>query len=153
MKLQTRHFGEIEIDENKQIVFTEGLPGFEDLKAFILLEDIDSPFCYLQSLDQGDITFTIIDPLRVKKDYAPYIHENYFDKLGGGNTSEFIMYSIVTLREPIEETTVNLQAPLLIHTDRRVGVQAIVEDKSYKVRHKLVELIGERGQDYASTNA
>lgn len=145
MKLQTRNFGEIEIDENKKIVFKEGLPGLEALREFILIEDNESSFCYLQSIEKGEIAFTIIDPLVIKSDYAPYIKECYFEKLGGGQTQEFTMYSIVTLRNPIEETTVNLQAPLLIHTDKRIGVQAIVEDKNYKVRHKLAQLIGERG--------
>lgn len=144
MKLQTR-FGEIEIELDKAIEFKEGIPGFEHLRKFILIEDAESKLCYLQSVEEGAITFTIINPEWIKSDYAPCIGESYFEKLGGGKTEEFALYNIVAVREPIEETTVNLQAPLLIHTNRRLGVQAIVEGKQYQVRHKLIELIQERG--------
>lgn len=145
MKLQTRNFGEIEIDESKKIVFKEGIPGLESLKEFILIEDHESNFCYLQSLEQGEIAFTIIDPVFIKKDYAPCINESYFDKLGGGASEEFAIYNIITVRNPIEETTINLQAPLLIHTAKRLGIQTIVEDKNDKIRHNLMELMKERG--------
>lgn len=144
MKITTR-FGEMEIDENKMIYFKEGLPGFERLKQFILLEDEESNFCYLQSVEDKDIAFTLISPVYVKSDYAPSIGESYFEKLGGGTNNEFILYNIITLRNPIEESTINLQAPLLIHVERRLGVQVIVEDKHYKVRENLMQLIKERG--------
>lgn len=144
MKIATR-FGEMKIEENKIIYFKEGLPGFERLKQFILLEDEESNFCYLQSVEDKDLAFTIISPEYVKADYAPYIGESYFEKLGGGVTEEFVLYNIITLRNPIEESTINLQAPLLIHIERRQGVQVIVEDKHYKVRENLMKLIQERG--------
>lgn len=144
MKIATR-FGEMEIDKNKIIYFKEGLPGFEMLKQFVLLEDEESNFCYLQSVEDKDIAFTIISPEHVKSDYTPCIGENYFEKLGGGTTDEFVLYNIITLRNPIEESTINLQAPLLIHIERRLGVQVIVEDKHYKVRENLIKLIKERG--------
>lgn len=140
MTLQTR-FGRIEIDKDKIIEFKEGIPGFETLRKFILIEDEESKFCYLQSVEEGAIAFTIISPEWVKSDYTPCIGESYFEKLGGGKTEDFVLYNIVAVRQPIEETTVNLQAPLLIHTTRRLGVQAIVEGKDYQVRHKLIELI------------
>lgn len=38
MLLKTRHFGEIEIDENKIIRFDDGLPGFNHVRQFIILE-------------------------------------------------------------------------------------------------------------------
>ncbi|HHY23064.1 MAG TPA: flagellar assembly protein FliW [Clostridiaceae bacterium] len=38
MLLKTRHFGEIEIDENKIIRFDGGLPGFNNVRQFIILE-------------------------------------------------------------------------------------------------------------------
>ena len=53
MKLKTRFFGEIEIDEKKVIDFEEGLPGFENLRKFLFMtdENEDAPFCWLQSIE------------------------------------------------------------------------------------------------------
>lgn len=144
MKVQTRNFGEIEIDEEKVITFKEGIPGFEELRKFILMEDEESEFCFLQSIEDGRIVFTVIEPYKIKEDYKPAINEGYFEKLGGGYTEEFTLYNIITIREKLEDTTINLNAPLLIHVERRLGVQAITEDNTYKIRQSLMELIAER---------
>ena len=37
MLIRTRHFGEIDLDENKLIYFTNGILGFEDFKKYTLL--------------------------------------------------------------------------------------------------------------------
>lgn len=145
MNIQTRHFGEITVDESKKIVFKDGIPGFEELKDFIFIEEVDNAFSYLQSLQDGQVAFAIISPYILKPDYHPHIGEVYFEKLGGGESKEFSLYVIATVGGDMEQTTVNLQAPLLIHADRRLGVQAIVEDKEYRTRHKVVELVKERG--------
>ena len=39
MKLTTRIFGEVEIDDNKIISFPNGIIGFPDLKKFVLMYD------------------------------------------------------------------------------------------------------------------
>lgn len=144
MKIQTRHFGNIEIDETQKIVFKDGVPGFEELRDFIILEEAENTFAYLQSLENGQVAFAIINPYILKSDYTPQINESYFEKLGGGSNDEFALYVIATVGNTLEKTTVNLQAPLLMHAERRLGVQAIVEDKLYKTRHNIVELIKER---------
>jgi flagellar assembly factor FliW len=61
MLLQTKHFGEIEIDNKEIITFEDGLPGFEDLNKFVLLgQDEESPFGWLQSIDQPDYAFVLV---------------------------------------------------------------------------------------------
>ena len=144
MRLYTRNFGEIEVNQDKIIKFKEGLPGFEDLQQFILLESSKGTFYYLQSIQDGDICFTIINPYEVKEDYAPIISEEYFEKLGGGESKEFQIYSIVCLKDPIQESTINLAGPLLIHVDNRLGVQVVTEQKMYTTRENLVKLLKER---------
>ena len=134
-----------EINNNQVITFKEGIPGFEDLTKFILLEEEEGVFLYLQSIENKNIAFPILDPYLIKEDYAPNINESYFEKLGGGKTEEFTLFTIATIKSNVGESTINLQAPLLIHTDRRIGVQAIVEDKIYMTRHKIADLIKERG--------
>lgn len=144
MKIQTRHFGEITIDESKKIVFKDGIPGFEELKDFIFIEEEDNAFSYLQSMQNGQVAFAIISPYPLKEDYHPHIGEVYFEKLGGGESDEFSLYVIATVGTDMAQTTVNLQAPLLIHTHRRIGVQAIVNDTEYTTRHKVIDLVRER---------
>ncbi|MGL4346203.1 MAG: flagellar assembly protein FliW, partial [Cellulosilyticaceae bacterium] len=108
MIIETSKFGEIQVEENKQITFIDGVPGFEHLKKYTMLEDEDGVFYYLQSLEDGEVAFPIVDPYVIHKEYAPHIGESYFEKLGGGSSEEFSLFVITTIREQLEETTVNL---------------------------------------------
>lgn len=141
MRLNTANFGTLEVGEDKFIIFKDGIPGFKELKKYILIESENGKFQYLQSVEDSNVCFTMINPYSIKEDYAPVISESYFEKLGGGKSQEFTLYAVVCLKKPIEESTVNLAGPLLIHVDRRVGVQVITEDKHYTTRHNLLELI------------
>ncbi|MGL4345300.1 MAG: flagellar assembly protein FliW [Cellulosilyticaceae bacterium] len=127
-----------------EIIFKEGIPGFETLTRFIIVEEGDGIFYYLQSVEDQAIAFPILSPYAVKSDYAPRIQESYFEKLGGGVTADFTLFVIATIREDISQSTINLKAPLLIHIERKVGVQAIVDDGQYQSRHLLSELLAER---------
>ena len=130
----------------KKILFKEGIPGFEDLKEFIILEDEGREFYYLQSVEQPVICFAIVDPFLLKPDYAPDINKSYFERLGVEEGDTVATFVIATMRENMEESTVNLQAPLIICIEKRIGIQAILEDKTYHARHKVLELIKERGR-------
>lgn len=127
-----------------EIIFKEGIPGFETLTRFIIVEEGDGVFYYLQSVQDQTVAFPILSPYVIKQDYAPHIQESYFEKLGGGVTEDFTLFVIATIREEIGQSTVNLKAPLLIHTVRKVGVQAIADDEQYQSRHLLSELLAER---------
>lgn len=128
--------------ENKYITFPEGIPGFEELKTFYFIKE-ETDFYYLQSTEQPEICFVIVDPYEFKADYSPTIRESYFEKIGGGSSDEFALYTMVTLRESLNESTLNLAGPILIHIENRKGIQVVVEDKAYTTRHKLIDLINE----------
>lgn len=146
MQVHTKKFGTVEVDETKMITFSEGIPGFEQLQKYIMLEEGDGVFYYLQSLEDDEIAFPIVDPYLLKKDYTPHIHESYFQRLGGGTNEEFTLFVITTIRENMEDTTVNLQAPLMIHAERKIGVQVISDDISYQSKHRIMDLIQERSE-------
>ena len=58
IKVKTTRFSEIEVDEKDVIELPSGLIGFPELKSYVLLDhDKDSPFKWLQSLDDGAIAF------------------------------------------------------------------------------------------------
>ena len=61
------------------------MPGFECLKNFLFMtdEDEESPFCWLQSIDDIDIVFTLFDIFKFLPDYNPSVDIKSLDKLGG----------------------------------------------------------------------
>ena len=133
---------ESNITETKVIEFPEGLPGFENLTKFIILEEPDAKeFMHLQSVEEKDVSFLITDPYRFKTDYAPIINEAYFEKLGGGADDEFVLYTIACIRENVKDSTLNLAGPILIHTKNKKGIQVVTEDKAYSTKTKIADLV------------
>jgi len=148
MKLQTKNFGMIEYNEDKKIIFDNGIPGFEALKEYIIIEDedVESPFVYLQSVEDGGISFVLVNPYLFKEDYSANIKEEYVEQLGGGSIESFSIFCIITLLESFETATINLLAPIIIQEDKRRAMQVVLEKTNYTTRHSIVELLQERGE-------
>lgn len=145
MKIISRNFGEIDFEEEKIIDFEEGIPGFKDLKKYIIIEDPESTFCYLQSVEEKNICFIIINPFLLCKDYTIDIKEQEIEALGGGNEEKIGVYVIATVVGPLEEATVNLVAPIIIQNETKKGMQVILENTKYGTKHKIVELLQKGG--------
>ena len=62
--IQTSRFGTIEAPEEKGISISGGLLGFPESTRYLMLDhDQDSPFKWLQSMDEGEVAFVVTDPL------------------------------------------------------------------------------------------
>ncbi len=137
MKLQTKNFGEIEVSENEIITFNNGMPGFEDKKRFTLISDSDNQsFCWLQSLDDVNLAFALLDVGSVMSEYNPQIDATQINDLGEINNN-LLIYNVVVIPERAEEMSVNLVAPIVINKDSRTGKQVIVNNNDYGVKHYI----------------
>lgn len=126
MKLNTRIFGEIDIEDEKIITMPFGLVGFPHLQKFALIHDKDKPvgsIWYLQSMDDPDIALPVIDPLAVKADYNPQIKEDDVELLEPLTNKNLLLLVTITVPEDITKMTVNLNAPILINSDTGKGAQ------------------------------
>lgn len=139
MKINTANFGEIDIDEEKIIEFKDGIPGFEDEKHFtvILNEDTDNPFHYLQSVENGELSFIIINPFEIFPEYDFKIPKISKDKLNIKNEKQVCVYTIVVVPEDMEKMTTNLQGPIVINVDEKKGKQVILDDNRYNTKHYI----------------
>ena len=139
MKIQTTNFGEIEILEENIINFPSGLLAFEDQKDFTIVdnEDEENPFMWLQSLNNPDLAFVIINPFVFKSDYDFNISESTVEKLKIKSQKDLSIYTIVVIPEDIKEMTANLSGPIIINNKERLGKQIIVDNNDYTTKYKL----------------
>lgn len=139
MKLNTKNFGELDIDEKKIISFPEGLPGFEEEKEFIIInnEDEENPFCWLQSVKNPDLAFVIVDPFFVFSDYSVDLSETVQEKLKIKDEKDVAVYSIVVVPEDLKKMTANLLGPIVINVRERLGKQVILDDPRYTTKHYI----------------
>lgn len=141
MLLDTKRFGQIEIDENGILDFPEGIPGFEDVKKFVLLgsSDENSLFQWLQSVDNTELAFVVIEPKRIWPDYEVDVDEDDVKMLGIDNESKVLVFSIVVVPEDVEKMTANLKAPILINTFNKRGKQIIMDNSRYNIKSYIME--------------
>ena len=155
MVLQTRYFGELEIGESDMFHFRHGVPGFEEVKRFILIdnEQEGSPFKWLQGVDEPKPAFVIIDPFAIRKDYEVKLDDEVLRELDINEAGTVSVYCIVVVPDDISKMTVNLQAPLIINTASHKGRQLILDTDRYGVRHYILEeLQGREEKEDAGTD-
>lgn len=140
--MNTRLFGEIEIEKDKEICFENGIIGFPDYKRYALIFDADKPekrgISWLQCLEDEVFAMPVIDPLAVKADYAPDIDEELLKPIGDLNEENTYILVTLTAAAKKEDVSVNLKAPIIINTDTRKAIQVIVEN-DYPVKYKIYD--------------
>lgn len=139
MKIETKFLGQVKIDEKDIIQFSNGLPGFEDLKEFIVLPlEKNSPFAILQSIKQYEIGFVIAFPFSFKQDYAFNLTEEDKEELKIESPEDLVTYAIITLKETFNSSTLNLQAPILINHKLKIAKQLVLQDSlMYPIRFPI----------------
>jgi len=140
LTLDTKDYGTIEYEESDLIHFTDGLFGFNDLKDFIPLvldENEDNTILMLQSIENTDVAFVIINPFSLDPDYNPVLSPEELSYLGVKSEDELSYYVICVLRNNHLENTVNMKAPVVINPDKRIGMQVILNQSEYEFRKKL----------------
>ena len=137
--LESRRFGSVPLTEEAIVRFSEGLPGFEELREFLLLGPPDlAPVQFLVSLEDPEISFPILAAQLCLSDYAPELDGAELRALGVSDPSALAVYAILTFHHECERVTANLRAPVLINPSARVGRQVTLGDSTHSLRHALV---------------
>lgn len=141
MIIETR-FGKSETQESKIIDFPAGLPGFEELHKFIIVETEHSkPIYWLQSTESAHIALPVIVSFAVIPDYNIDIRENELEELALESQNDLLVLNIVVIPEDARKMTVNLAAPVVINAKRGIGKQIIIDAAELPLRFPVFEAI------------
>jgi flagellar assembly factor FliW len=147
MLIKTRHFGEIDLDENKIIYFNNGILGFEDYKKYTLLYDNEEgarpDISWLQSLEEPTLAIPLISPFLIKSDYNPEVEDEQLKSLGEITEDNIVVMVSITIPSDVHNMTVNLKAPFIINSDTKKGAQIIVENSDYEIKFRFYEQLKE----------
>lgn len=143
MLVKTRHFGEIDLDENKIIHFTDGILGFENCKNYTLLYDNEGEerpdISWLQSLEEPALAIPVISPFVLKEDYNPEVEDELLNPLGDLNNDNIVVLVSITVPSDITRMSANLKAPFILNADTRKGCQIIVENSEYEIQYHFYD--------------
>lgn len=136
MKFETKNNGIIDFNEEDVIVFKHGLPGFENLNKFVLMElDECFPFKILHSVEDENVGMVTISPFHVMSNYKIELSSSVLKELDIDNEEEVLVLSTVTLSSQISKITTNLKAPIIINLKNNLGYQIILDEDKYSIKH------------------
>jgi flagellar assembly factor FliW len=146
VKVDTKAFGLIEVDDIQKIVFPEGLYGFDDFSDYVLLDAEQQPFYWLQSVDDKEVAFVLINPFLFRPDYEVNIANEDLEEIGITSPEKALIFVIVTIPSGGGSMTANLQGPLVINRENMTGKQAILADVRWKTRHDIIAELNGAGK-------
>ena len=101
--------------------------GFESIKEVVLKQMDD----FFYELDCNDIRFTMIDSKTIVENYSFELLNSYKKVLEIKSLDEAKIFNIVTIHNPIEESTINFLAPIVINEEKKLLAQIALDDKRY----------------------
>jgi len=130
MELTTMYSGLINYEEDNVIKFVEGLPGFEENRQFLIVLSNDDalPFHYLQSIEDTNLAFLITNPFLFVNPYDFEIPDDVVNQLKIKKPSDISIYSMTTIPDDLENTSINLTAPIIVNNANNLARQVILNE-------------------------
>jgi len=141
IKISTKRFGEMEFSEDSVVRVAGGLIGLSGYENFIIIRyQDDSPFYWLQCVDEPELALVMVNPLLFKADYDPPIPLSVTQELDIQSAGELTVFTIVTIPagNP-QDMTANLLGPLVVNPRSRRAKQLVLDDRLYSHRYRVIE--------------
>lgn len=140
MEINTIKFGKINIGKDRIITFPEDIIGFPQIKRYVFLElDENSPFTWLQAVDEPSLCFLVIDPALFKPDYQVPISKENMYSLQAEEIEELITRVIVTVPENPHFMTANIKGPIVINLMSRLAKQLVLADEMFSAKYRIFQ--------------
>lgn len=137
MIIKTLTMGSLEVEEAQIYHFPKGIPGFDEETHFVLVPMEESLFWVLQSVKEPSLSFLLVDPFTFYPSYEFELPDDEAEELG--IDSELLIHCIITLKEQVEASTINLLAPIVLNPTRQSGKQIVLHRTPYHTKHTLLQ--------------
>jgi flagellar assembly factor FliW len=118
MTIESERFGTVEIDSDTVLEFPHGLIGLGGSRYALLSTDAESPFMWLQSLEDPSLALPVTDPNRFFEGFALEMSDDDAATIGIDATSDVQIYVTVRAAHELSDFTANLRAPIVVHEGR-----------------------------------
>lgn len=144
MNIEAKYFGNVSYDNDDIIQIINGLFGFEEYSQYLAIpfQENDSTMLSLQSLDDKNLSFVLMDPFSFIPDYAVTLSTQDKKELDADDSDTNIAYYVIcVIRGSVSSSTVNLKAPIALNVVTNKAKQIMLENTEYTFRHELGSLM------------
>ena len=122
LTIESSRFGSVEIDPKAVLEFPEGLIGLSGSRYALLANDPDTPFLWLQSLEDPSLALPVTNPHQFFAEFAVEVIDEEAERLGFDESSAMDVYVTVRAAPKPEDFTANLKAPILVRSGQAYQV-------------------------------
>ena len=136
--VKTGRFGQLTVGSDEIIKIPQGIMGFPELTEFCLVDSGDETLIlWLQSLQNPEIAFALLEPKIFKSDYAVRLSAAELRELKLENINQSAVFSILTIPSDVTQMTANLKAPLVINLKQQIARQVVLQENEYTIKHLM----------------
>jgi flagellar assembly factor FliW len=152
MNLNGTRFGDIEYTPDDVLTFSEGMIGFNQCKQFVLLcPTADSPFRWLQSIQEPALAFLLANPVHFVSDYAPSVDEVQASSLDLDEGTPTLIFATASIPHgKPDEMTLNLAAPIVINAETQHAKQLVLDGDAYTIKHRVFPAANQASEKQAA---
>ena len=103
--------------------------GFENMLN-VEIHEVDELFSTMIDADNKNISFTILNPYLLRG-YSFDLPLDTKVLLGINEKSNVSVYNIVVIQQPLEKSTVNFLAPIIVNNDTKQIAQAVLKKQNH----------------------
>jgi flagellar assembly factor FliW len=154
VKVNTTRFGELQVNDSDIINFQEGILGFEKLTKYFVVDPGDSTLIlWLQSTEDAEVAFPIIEPKIFKPDYTAKLLPADMNSVKIETLADAKIYTILTIPQNIAEMSANLKAPIVINNNKKIAKQIVLQDSKLSVKYDMYKDLKSYIVAYASDDS
>jgi flagellar assembly factor FliW len=136
--IQTTRFGQVQVQDDEVLNFSEGILGFNELRTFVLLDDPnDEIFAWLQSCEEPAVAFPVLEPELFTENYRVNLAKSDLESLKLQTPEGTRHFCIVTIPDDPTLMTANLKAPIVINAQLRLARQCVLQDNNLAIREPI----------------
>ena len=135
LTIESSRFGRVEIDPGSVIEFPDGLIGLNGSRYALLARDPDTPFLWLQSLDDPNLALPVTNPHQFFSQFRVEVTDEDAERLGPQLRADVDVYVTVRAADALEDFVANLKAPILVRSGH--GYQVINQAPGCELRVPL----------------
>ena len=141
LTIETKKFGTVDVNKNAIFNFVSPIIGFNEHKNYTIIDyKPDSPFKWLQSMEDMDLAFPVTLCSFFNIDYQFDIPDEEAQKLDIQNPDDVFVCNIanIPMSNP-QGATINMLAPIVINIKNKKAMQLVLENTDFQVRYKLFD--------------
>ncbi len=147
MHIDSPRFGRIEFSQNRLVTFPEGMLGFRDYKRYVFHQPVpQSTLVLMQSADVAALAFVVVDPRVIRPGYEVKVTASQLATVELADPGTAVVWVTLTIPPDASRMTANLQGPIIVNPEKRLGAQVVINDDSVTTKYPVLEGLRSQGR-------